>query len=62
MQKYHFSGFQKRNQALSCILNQAKQLDCILGQKERDRSRTVSTDGMGGYANHVPINCSLFCS
>jgi hypothetical protein len=43
--KHFFSGFQKRDQALRCVLSQAKQLDCILGQKERDKSRTPSTEG-----------------
>jgi len=44
-QKYRFSAFYKRNQALTCILNQAKQLECNLGLRDSDKTRTSSIDG-----------------
>jgi len=43
--KYRFSAFYKRNQALTCILNQAKQLECNLGLRDSDKTRTSSIDG-----------------
>lgn len=38
-QKYYFSGFQKRNQALNCIFSQAKYLDVNLSMKEKDKDK-----------------------
>lgn len=62
-QKYYFSGFQKRNQALSCILSQGKLLDVNLGMKERekDKGRTASSADLGhGYTQERLIRSTMF--